>query len=118
MSNTYLTIEDILREVSMEYNISEQRIVSIHRDRPLPEARAMYFYLAMKHTNNTQKEIAALINRDRSTCTVQGNKIGEIVNMYADLYSKVANIEEVLLSVSMSPYYIMAANFGGYEPKS
>lgn len=91
--NTILTVEEIQREVSSFFGISESDILSTKRHKVISRARHIAMYLAKIHTRDSLLVIAKKFNRlDHSTVVHAFNKIKKSI---AD-YSEISEIEEKL----------------------
>jgi chromosomal replication initiation ATPase DnaA len=108
-------LKKLLTVTAKVYNITPAQMIGADRYLPIPEARAVFFYIAIKDLNFTAEDAAKALNKKRSNATQQSNKIAFRRRYYVELEDKVIQIREILTPELCNPHYLMAANLGGYE---
>lgn len=105
----------LLEVTAKVYKITTAQMIGRDRILPIPEARAVFWYLAINDLGLTTEQAAQALDKKRSTATQQANKITFRRLYYISLDDKVTQIREILAPELSNPYYLMAANLGGYE---
>lgn len=107
--------ERLLQVVAEVFKVTPEQMRGADRYLPIPEARATFWYLAKYDLGLTFEDAAVMLNKKRSTATQQGNKIKNWRAIYIGSDNKVDKIRAILSPESLNPFYLMAANLGGYE---
>jgi chromosomal replication initiation ATPase DnaA len=106
----------LLTAVAQEYGVSKQMLKSRDRYQPLPEARAILFYIGTRYLQLTTYEVSSIVDRKHSNAVTQGNKIEYRQQIYPEIRNRVLSIAQALDPDRMTnPYFEMYANLGGYE---
>ena len=104
--------KELVQAVADQYKLTPEMLRGIHRDIPIPEARAVFFYLATRELGLTHSEAAKEMNRKRCNATQQGNKIEYRYVLYPDVRANVDAIKERITPSMPNPYFEMFAEIG------
>jgi chromosomal replication initiation ATPase DnaA len=107
--------EHLIEAVARQYKLTPEQLKGKDRTLPQPEARAVFFYIAINILGLTTAEAGQALNKKRSNATLQGNKIAYSHLLYSDLRYNIDEIKKALAPKLENKYYQMYANLGGYE---
>ena len=105
-------LNKLIYTVCLEYGITYQDLTGRDNTQPLPEARAVLSYLAVKEFKTTFKVAGHLSCRDKSTAIGHYKKIESDLKLYRKLRNKINRIQELMEPEKVNPYFHMYANLG------